>query len=145
MSENYNALLEAARLAREQSYSPYSKFRVGAALLCVDGEVITGANVENASFGLSICAERSAVVRAVAQGHQEFKAIAICADGTRPTPPCGACRQVLLEFGPTMDVIMGGELGAAGEILQTTVLDLVPHAFLDFPGGRTPRDGTEPS
>ncbi len=143
MSHNYTDLLEAARQAREQSYSPYSKFRVGAALLCDDGTMITGANVENASFGLSICAERSAVVRAVAEGRRSFKAIAICADGKRPTPPCGACRQVLLEFGPDMDVIMGGEQGAEGETLTTTVRDLVPHAFLDFPGGRTARDETE--
>ena len=132
MSESYTLLLQAACEAREHSYSPYSNFRVGAALLCADGRVITGTNVENASLGLTICAERVAVGRAVAEGRREFKAIAICADGATPTPPCGACRQVLLEFAPDMEVIFVGENGPSGEMVRTTVRDLVPHAFSDF-------------
>jgi len=132
MTDLDRALIDAALAAREQSYSPYSKFRVGAALRCVDGEVITGANVENASFGLSICAERSAVVRAVAMGHRDFQAVAVVADPVEPTPPCGACRQVLLEFSPDMVVILAGSEGADGQVIRTTVRELVPHAFIDF-------------
>jgi homotetrameric cytidine deaminase len=143
MTETYTLLIQAACEAREASYAPYSGFRVGAALLCADGRVVTGGNVENASLGLSICAERSAVVRAVAEGRRSFKAIAVCADGEHPTPPCGACRQVLLEFAPDCDVIIAGEDGPAGEIIRTTVRDLVPHAFADYPDKRRPHEGTE--
>lgn len=139
MTERFDELLRAACDARAASYSPYSGFRVGAALLCADGSVVTGTNVENASFGLSLCAERAAVVRAIAEGRREFVAIAICADGERPTPPCGACRQVLLEFAPTLVVIIGGERGGAGEVIRTSLRELVPHAFRDFPASR--RDG----
>jgi len=138
VTERDRTLLEAACAARLASYSPYSGFRVGAALLCADGQVVTGTNVENASFGLSLCAERSAVARAVAEGRREFAAIAVCADGDEPTPPCGACRQVLLEFAPDLEVILGGERGAAGAVVRTTIRALLPHAFTAFPGG--PRD-----
>jgi cytidine deaminase len=93
------ALFEAAIEAASRSYSPYSKFRVGAALLCGDGSIVTGANVENRSYGLTICAERSAVVSAVSAAKTEFKAIAIfCPDADYPVGPCGACRQVISEF-----------------------------------------------
>lgn len=143
MSDADRDLIEAALHAREHSYSPYSRFRVGAALRCADGLIVTGANVENASFGLSICAERSAVFRAVAEGRREFVAIAIVADPVEPVPPCGACRQVLLEFAPDMPVIMAGDQGADGPTIHTTVRDLMPHAFSDFPGARSPRTGTE--
>lgn len=136
-------LIEAALRAREQSYSPYSQFRVGAALRCADGLIVTGANVENASFGLSICAERAAVFRAVAEGRRDFLAIAVVADPAAPVPPCGACRQVLLEFAPDMPVILAGADGADGPVIHTTVRDLMPHAFLDFPGARSPRTGME--
>jgi len=132
MSESYTQLVGAACEAREQSYSPYSGFRVGAALLCADGRVVTGANVENASLGLSLCAERSAVVRAVAEGRREYKAVAICADGDAPTPPCGACRQVLLEFAPEAEVVVIGARGLAGEVIRTTVSELVPYGFTDY-------------
>lgn len=138
MSESYAFLVNAACEARKLSYSPYSGFRVGAALLCTDGTVITGTNVENASLGLSICAERSAVARAVSEGRREYQAIAICADGATPTPPCGACRQVLLEFAPDAEVLVGGEDGADGEVIRTTVRDLLPLAFNEFPNGSTP-------
>lgn len=132
MKEAYADLITAACQERQRSYSPYSKFRVGAALLGRSGTVYLGTNVENVSFGLAICAERSAVARAVSDGEQDFVAIAICADGPQPTAPCGACRQVLLEFGPQMQVILAGEDGLAGETRELTVADLLPHAFFDF-------------
>jgi cytidine deaminase len=137
LKESDGLLVNAACEARKSSYSPYSGFRVGAALLCADGTVITGTNVENASLGLSICAERSAVVRAVSEGRREYQAIAICADGVTPTPPCGACRQVLLEFAPDAEVLIAGEDGTGGEVIRTTVRDLVPFAFSEFPTGST--------
>ena len=92
------SLVTAARAAREHAHAPYSNFTVGAALLCSSGEIVTGVNVENASYGLSICAERVALARAVSEGHRQFAAIAIVADGSRRLVPCGACCQVLAEF-----------------------------------------------
>jgi cytidine deaminase len=136
-------LVSAACAVRAHSYSPYSRFRVGAALRGESGQVYLGTNVENASFGLSICAERSAVVSAVAAGETRFSAIAICADGPAPTAPCGACRQVLLEFGPELPVILAGENGLSGELLALTVADLLPHAFFDFTAQLRQSDGTE--
>jgi cytidine deaminase len=127
--EEVRTLVEAARAARDKAYAPYSEFRVGAALLAEDGSVVTGANVENASYGLSMCAERAAVAGAVAAGHRDFRAIAVAAGGTRPTTPCGACRQVLREFpaGTGLVVIAVGETG--DEQLQATVGRLLPHGF----------------
>lgn len=132
MNDRHRELVDAACAQRLRSYSPYSHFRVGAALLGKSGAVYLGTNVENASFGLSICAERAAVCRAVADGEQAFEAIAICADGSEPTPPCGACRQVLLEFGPDLVVLMAGNGGAAGPVQVSTAGDLVPLAFTNF-------------
>ena len=132
MTEQHRDLIEQARRAREKSYSPYSGFRVGAALLGAGGTVYLGTNVENASFGLSNCAERTAIFRAVADGEREFTAIAICADGIEPTSPCGACRQVLVEFAPDMTVLCAGENGADGDVIETTALGLLPEAFLDY-------------
>lgn len=132
LTSDHRALIDAACAVRANSYSPYSKFRVGAALLGADGTVHTGTNVENASFGLSICAERAAVCRAVADGVREFVAIAVCADGADPTPPCGACRQVLVEFGLDMTVYLVGSAGAEGPVRTFTVGELVPEAFTTF-------------
>ncbi len=132
MNDRHRELVDAACAQRLHSYSPYSRFRVGAALLGRSGKVYLGTNVENASFGLSICAERSAMCRAVSDGEREFEAIAVCADGGTPTPPCGACRQFLLEFGADMIVLLAGRDGSAGEVKQFTTGDLVPHAFVDF-------------
>ncbi len=132
MNVELQELVRAACAQRARSYSPYSHFGVGAALRGASGRLYLGTNVENASFGLSICAERSAVFSAVSAGEQEFRAIAICADGPTPTAPCGACRQVLLEFGPELPVILAGEDGLDGEILELTVGELLPHAFFDF-------------
>ncbi|HET6781978.1 MAG TPA: cytidine deaminase [bacterium] len=94
-----NVLITAARSARLNAYAPYSKFRVGASVLTADGHVFTGANVENASYGLSQCAERVAIHHAVATGHRDLRIVAVVADGEEATMPCGACRQVMAEFG----------------------------------------------
>lgn len=92
------ALVDLARDAREMAHAPYSKFKVGAALLCGSGEIVTGCNIENASYGLTLCAERVAVFKAVSEGFRDFEAIAVVAESARATPPCGACRQILWEF-----------------------------------------------
>ncbi len=99
-------LVQAARAARDRAHAPYSRFKVGAALETADGLIITGCNVENATYGLTICAERVAVVKAISEGHHQFTRIAIVADTTDPTPPCGACRQILWEFGGDIEVIL---------------------------------------
>ncbi len=120
-------LLEASIQARENAYVPYSKFPVGAALLTKDGEVIQGCNIENASFGLTNCAERTAVFKAVSEGKKEFVAIAISGDTEGPVSPCGACRQVLAEFcDKNMPVYL---TNLKGNVLETTVAELLPGAF----------------
>lgn len=100
------ALMAAAREAMGHAYAPYSHFPVGAALLAEDGRVFVGCNVENASFGLTLCAERSALVKAVSEGARRFVAVAIAAEKLSPCPPCGACRQVMAEFSPELQVIL---------------------------------------
>lgn len=95
---DWDALVEAATRVRERAWAPYSNFQVGAALLAADGSVTTGCNVENRTFGLTICAERSAVTRAVADGHLDFVAVAVVTDASPPAPPCGMCRDTLTEF-----------------------------------------------
>lgn len=121
-------LLEAARSARDFAYSPYSNYKVGAALLCEDGTVYTGCNVENAAFGLTNCAERTAVFKAVSEGNKAFKAIAIAADQTAPWP-CGACRQVLVEFAPKLRVLV---TWGDHQVEKTTLDELLPHGFSGF-------------
>jgi cytidine deaminase len=124
MSLDRERLKAAAREAAQVSYSPYSHFRVGAALLASDGTVITGTNVENRSYGLTICAERSAVVQAVSRGLRSFVAVAVhTPDSEQPVSPCGACRQVLSEFAPPGTPVFCE--GAAGE-METTLGDLYP-------------------
>jgi cytidine deaminase len=121
-----NELVQAARRAMKNAHAPYSDYKVGAALLCDDGQVYMGCNVENASFGLTICAERTAIFAAVADGRKEFTAMAIAAS-REPAPfPCGACRQVMAEFcGPDFPVHV-----ARGDKLETTTLGkLLPHSF----------------
>ena len=99
-------LVAAARKARRRARADFSGFKVGAALETADGSVITGCNVENASYGLSMCAERVAMFKAISDGHRTFRRIAIVADTRAPTPPCGPCRQVLWEFGGDLEVIL---------------------------------------
>ena len=120
-------LVAAARAAADNAYAPYSKFRVGAALRFADGAVITGANVENASYGLTVCAERVAVAAAVAAGARKVEAIAIASATSPPTPPCGMCLQTLAEFaGPDLPVRLVGEDGA---VVDTRLGELLPRAF----------------
>jgi cytidine deaminase len=99
-------LVGAARRAREFADAAYSKFKVGAALECADGTIITGCNIENATYGLTVCAERVAMFKALSEGHRAFTRIAVVADTDAPTPPCGACRQILWEFGGNLEVVL---------------------------------------
>jgi cytidine deaminase len=117
-------LYQQAQAAVEFAYVPYSHFAVGAALRTTDGEVITGANVENASYGVTMCAERNAVFAAVASGKRKFSAIAVYADADS-VPPCGACRQVMAEFAPTLRVIFR----RGGEPVVMTLDQLLPEQF----------------
>jgi cytidine deaminase len=121
------ALLAAARKMRKRAYAPYSNYTVGAALLGRSGAIYLGCNVENASYGLCICAERNAVTTAVAAGEQDFVAIAISAAGPEPVPPCGMCRQTLAEFmAPEAQVLLEN---GKGKTARHTVGELLPHAF----------------
>ncbi|MDK8180984.1 cytidine deaminase [Paenibacillus sp. UMB4589-SE434] len=126
---NATQLMEQAKLAREKAYTPYSHFKVGAALLDADGHVHLGCNVENAAYGPTNCAERTALFRAIADGCEprSFKAIAVVGDTSDPITPCGVCRQVILELCPSdMPVYMGN---LNGEVTTTTVGALLPGAF----------------
>jgi cytidine deaminase len=113
-AENINkeALLAAARSARENAVATFSKFRVGAALRAKSGKVYTGCNVENASYGLTICAERVAIFKALSEGERGFDTIAVITDADKLTPPCGACRQIIWEFCGDAEVILGNLKGA---------------------------------
>lgn len=126
---NKNELIEEARAARLKAYTPYSHFQVGAALLCRDGRVFHGCNVENASYGLCNCAERTAFFSAVAQGCQpgDFAALAVIGATDGPISPCGACRQVILELGgATLPVTLANLDGA---VMDMTAAQLLPHGF----------------
>jgi cytidine deaminase len=123
--DDIERLVAAAAAARDHAYAPYSRFRVGAALLLPDGGVSSGCNVENASFGLAVCAERNAVAAAVAAGARSFRALVVVTDVRPPAPPCGACRQVLSEFGD-FPVILAN---VTGDRLVTSVSALLPSAF----------------
>jgi cytidine deaminase len=117
-------LIAAARRARGRAHAPFSGFRVGAALEAADGTVVTGCNVENATYGLTMCAERVAVFTAVAAGHRRFRRIAIVARTEAPTPPCGACRQILWEFGGNLEVILANLRRETGRLMMRDLLPL---------------------
>lgn len=121
-----NELIEAAKHAREKSYAPYSKFCVGAAVRTKDGKVFTGCNIESASYGLTVCAERVAIWKAVSEGVTEFTEIAVVADTEELTPPCGVCRQIIWEFCGDIPVIFAN-LQDKDEIVQMS--ELLPRAF----------------
>ena len=127
MKDNEEALDRLVGLAREacsSSYSPYSHFKVGAALLCADGRIFQGTNIENRSYGLTMCAERSAVAAAVSSGSREFDAVAIYSpDSDYPVPPCGACRQVLSEFGGAEMVIL---MACDAKVERRTLKEILP-------------------
>ncbi|WP_455657059.1 cytidine deaminase [Phascolarctobacterium sp.] len=118
-------LLAAALAARENAYAPYSKFKVGAAVEIADGHIFTGCNVENASYGLTCCAERNAVFAAIGSGARSFKALCVVADTEEPVAPCGACRQVLAEF-PFEKIILAN---CKGLTKVMTVAELLPYGF----------------
>ena len=119
-------LLEAARAVRDNAYVPYSGFRVGAALRAVDGKLFAGANIENASYGLSRCAEQSAIQAMASSGARGFSQIVIFTEADEPATPCGACRQILFEFGPEADVFVVNHQGDSNHF---RVKDLLPQAF----------------
>ena len=120
------ALRDQALRAMEAAYAPYSGFRVGAALLGVDGSIASGCNVENASYPAGVCAERVALGSAVAGGVRQFLAIAIATEAQEPTPPCGICRQALVEFAPDLVVL---SVTRGGREARWSLADLLPHAF----------------
>ena len=132
---NPASLVEEARAALANAHAPYSNFPVGAALLGENGRVYRGTNVENASYGLSVCAERAAVFAAVADGERRFRALAVATDTDAPTPPCGACRQILREFVEDLPVYLAGRR----KTRETTLARLLPDPFVP---PRTPaKDG----
>ena len=124
---NKEQLVRAAIQARQSSYAPYSGFAVGAALLLQNGIVICGCNIENASYGLTICAVRTAIFKAISEGKRDFVALAVAAGENTPTSPCGACRQVISEFFPKGAPIYYANV--KGEFIETTVSSLLPGAF----------------
>ncbi|WP_296946394.1 cytidine deaminase [uncultured Massilia sp.] len=128
----YEKLIDEARAARLLAYAPYSQFQVGAALACKDGRVFRGCNVENAAYGLSNCAERTALFSAIAHGYRpgDFAALAVIGETDGPIAPCGACRQVILELGgDDLPVVLAN---LEGKVMETTAGAQLPHAF----GGR---------
>jgi cytidine deaminase len=125
MTSEHQQLLTAAARVRLDAYAPYSNFLVGAALLTETGEIFTGCNVENASYGLAMCAERVAAFKAVAEGQRSFLTLALALSGNGS--PCGACRQVLHEFAPNLPILIGDDSGHL--VSQTTLDTLLPNAF----------------
>ncbi|MFN7915219.1 MAG: cytidine deaminase [Vicinamibacterales bacterium] len=119
-----DALVQAARAAREYAVARFSGFKVGAALLTPDGTIVTGCNVENATYGLTVCAERVAMFKALSEGHREFVAVAVVADTDEPTPPCGACRQILWEFGGDLEVFLANLTEHKGTFRMKDLLPL---------------------
>jgi cytidine deaminase len=121
-----NKLIEAARAAREKAHAPYSNFRVGAAVRTKAGKIYTGCNIENASYGLTLCAERVAIFKAVSEGEHEFEAIAVVCDTEKLTPPCGPCRQIIWEFAGDIPIILSN---LTGNVERETAAKLLPRPF----------------
>ena len=119
-------LVRRAKRARANAYSPYSRVKIGTAVLTEDGKIYTGCNIENSSFGLSNCAERTAIFKAVSEGHKKLRAIAVVGETRDYTKPCGACRQVMVQFNPRLRIIRAGLDGYRSE---TTAEELLPEAF----------------
>ena len=124
-ASQWQPVLEAALAVRSRAYAPYSHFAVGAAVQAKSGAIYSGCNVENASYGLTVCAERNALFQAIAAGEREFSILAVVADTPQPVAPCGACRQVMAEFG--VDIIVLANL--AGDVLVYRLEELLPAAF----------------
>ena len=120
------ALCQKAVEMLKMAYVPYSRFPVGAALECADGTVFTGCNIENAAYTPTVCAERTAVFKAVSEGHRKFKRIAIATAGEKMSGPCGVCRQVLHEFAPDLEIIL---INCKNETVEYTLPQLLPHSF----------------
>ncbi|GAB1468310.1 cytidine deaminase [Candidatus Cloacimonadota bacterium] len=125
LTQKEQELLDTAKAASQNAYVPYSGYRVGAALRCKDGSMVTGCNVENASYSLTLCAERTAIFKAISDGKRDFIAIAVYVDSDKVFPPCGACRQVIYEFSPTIPVIYGNR----NDYIKTNIAELLPGAF----------------
>jgi cytidine deaminase len=123
---DWDKLITEAKRSRSNAYARFSNFKVGAALLGADGRIITGCNVENSSYGLTMCAERTALFKAVSEGIREYLAIAVYSETSPPTRPCGACRQVLYEFNPLMEIACAN---ADGKIDKFTLSELLPEGF----------------
>lgn len=123
MIDRKNILMKEAIIAQEKAYSPYSKFKVGAALQTKSGKIFTGCNIENVSYSMTICAERVAVFKAISEGHTDFEAIAVSASSEQPIYPCGACRQVLAEFNPKIEVFVNHDEKSYA------LYDLLPKSF----------------
>jgi cytidine deaminase len=121
-------LIDRARRARRHARAPYSRFKVGAALEAGDGTIITGCNIENATYGLTLCAERVAIFKAISEGHRRFRRVAVVADTAAPTPPCGACRQILWEFAGNVEVILANLRRETGRF---RLKELLPVPFDD--------------
>jgi cytidine deaminase len=124
MAVETETLIAAARAARERAVAPYSRFKVGAALETADGTIVGGCNVENATYGLTVCAERVAVLKAVSEGHRSFRRIAVVADTREPTPPCGPCRQFLWEFCGDIEVVLANLTDEKGTHRLSTLLPM---------------------
>lgn len=126
--ENYQKMIELAQSAMKNSYSPYSHFKVGACLKTVNGKYFVGTNIENSSYGASICAERSAISCAISSGEKNFEAIAIVSSGDNFCPPCGICRQVLSEFGDNIKVVLAK---SPQDYVVYNLSELLPHKFFE--------------
>lgn len=126
MSEDFESLIEAAKGARLQSVAPFSNFQVGAALKTANGKVYTGCNVESASYGLTVCAERVAIWKALSEGERQFTELAVVADTETLTPPCGTCRQIIWEFAREASIVFAN---LAGQSEEFHIADLLPRAF----------------